>query len=153
MRCYLQEPDSDMVGVFEPSFDLPLNSLAEANPLYEFDLSSNNQSLNFFEEQPKDDNIRTVTNWIRRNEKPVTTYSNTKLQKYNKQLNRLELYNNVLYCKFFDNNGQNFLRQFVPPEHLRHEILLRIHNSKFESSKLQTNFDRVFTFLNLQKLF
>ena len=46
-------------------------------------------------------------------------------------MNRLELYNNVLYRKFFDNNGQNFLRQFVPPEHLRHEILFRIHNSKF----------------------
>ena len=131
LQCYLEEPDSDMIEVFEPSFDFPLNSLAEANPLDEFDLSNNNQSLNLFEEQQKDGNIRTVINWIKRKVKPVTTYSNTELQKYNIQLNRLELYNNVLYHKFFDNTGQNFIRPLVLPKHLRHEILFRIHNRKF----------------------
>ena len=87
--------------------------------------------MNVFEEQQKNDIIRTVTNWIKRNVKAVTTYSNTELQKENKQLNRLELYNNVLYRKFFNNTEQNFIRQSVPSEHFCHEILLRIHNSKF----------------------
>ena len=81
LQCYLEEPDSDMIEVFEPSFDIPLNSLTEANPLDEFDLSNNNQSLNLFEEQQKDGNIRTVINWIKRKVKTVTTYSNTELQK------------------------------------------------------------------------
>ena len=87
--------------------------------------------MNVFEEQQKNDIIRTVTNWIKRNVKAITTYSNTELQKENKQLNRLELYNNVLYRKFFNNTEQNFIRQSVPSEHFCHEILLRIHNSKF----------------------
>ena len=72
-----------------------------------------------------------MTNWIKRNVKAVTTHSNTELQKENKQLIRLELYNNVLYRKFFNNTGQNFIRQSVPPEHFCHKILLRINNSKF----------------------
>ena len=53
LQCSLEESDSDIIDVFEPSFKFPFNSLAEANPSDEFDLSSNNQPLNFFDEHHK----------------------------------------------------------------------------------------------------
>ena len=79
----------------------------------------------------KDPNIREAITWISQRKNPDTLYSNWELKKYQKQLPRLELVKGILYRKFFDKTGKNFVRQYVVPKHLREELLYRVHNSKF----------------------
>ena len=67
LQCY-EDDDfqiSDLnVEISEILCDLELNSLAERNPLYEFEFHDDNQPLNLIEEQKKDLNIRCLIEWI-----------------------------------------------------------------------------------------
>ena len=58
-------------------------------------------------------------------------YMSTELRKYLKHFDRLENHHGILYRKFFDDTGRNFIRQYVVPQHLRNEVLYRVHNSKY----------------------
>ena len=80
LQCYLEESDSDIIVVFQPSFNFPFNSLAEANNLDEFDLSSNNQPLNFFEEQQKMTILELLSTGLRKrlNQLQIILISNCK---------------------------------------------------------------------------
>ena len=55
----------------------------------------------------------------------------TELRKYLKHFDCLEKHHGILYCKFFNDNGRNFICQHVVPKHLRNEVLYRVHNSKY----------------------
>ena len=107
-----------------------LNALHAPNPLDELDLTDKMNSLNLRDEQQKDDNIRFVMHWMATHPPEPSPYLSSELRKYLKHFNRLEVYNGVLYRKFFDDTGKSITRQYVVPVHLRAEVLYRIHNSK-----------------------
>ena len=107
-----------------------LSALHAPNPLDELDLSDELQSLNLKEEQQKDPNIRLVLHWMNTHPPAPSPYLNTELRKYLKHFPRLEIYQRVLYRKFFDDTGKNVTRQYVVPAHLRAGVVYRIHNSK-----------------------
>ena len=134
LQCYedddFQICDLD-VEISEILCDLELNSLAERNPLDEFEFHDDNQPLNLIEEQHKDLNIRIVIDWIQQSKKPDYPYFNDELQKYRKHLHRLLVKNGILYRKFYDHTGKVLNNQFVVPKQLRKELLYRIHNSRF----------------------
>ena len=109
LQCYedddFQIYDLD-VEISEILCDLELNSLAERNPLDEFEFHDDNQPLNLIEEQHKDLNIRIVIDWIQQSKKPDYPYFNDELQKYRKHLHRLLVKNGILYRKFYDHTGK-----------------------------------------------
>ena len=106
--------------------DLPqsINALAQDNPLDFFQLQDRGTPLDLLREQMKDPNIREAITWISQRKNPDTLYSNWELKKYHKQLPRLELVKGILYRKFFDNTGKNFVRQYVVPKRLREEFYI-----------------------------
>ena len=70
------------------------------------DIQNRNEPLNLKEEQSKDPDIEEVIKWILLNEIPDLKYENSKRKKYAKQFNRLELKDQILYRKFFDDTGK-----------------------------------------------
>ena len=107
-----------------------LNALHAPNPLDELDLSDKMQSLNLKEEQMKDPNIELVLQWMDTHPPEPSPHLNTELRKYLKHFPRLEVFQGVLYRKFFDDTGKKLTRQYVVPTYLRAEVVYRIHNSK-----------------------
>ena len=82
------------------------------------------------EEQQKDPNIRLVLHWMNTHPPAPSPYLNTELRKYLNHFPLLEIYQGVLYRKFFDDTGKSVTRQYVVPAHLRAEVVYRIHTSK-----------------------
>ena len=110
-KKHLNNELNEIQGLLKLKRKQEINSIEYPNPLDEFpDLTDNLISLNIAEEQQKDTNIRTVTNWIQQNnQQPDLKYASTNLKKYYKHLNRLILEGNVLYRmileKYFINNS------------------------------------------------
>ena len=163
----LQAPDNSLT-VIAPDYELmdliygqcsehpSMNALHQANPLDEFDLTNKMEPLNLAVEQQQDKNIRTVMTWLKGEHPKNSEHFNVELKKYYKHLKRLEIHNGVLYRKFFDNTGRNFTRQYVLPNHLRKEVLFRIHNSKLAGhlgiTKTAEKFRELFYFPNFVEL-
>ena len=62
--------------------------------------------LNIKIDQTKDEDIQKAKAWITNKTRPDTTYSSYDCQNYLKQLNRLVIYDGILYRKFFfDHTG------------------------------------------------
>ena len=61
--------------------------------------------LNIKIDQTKDEDIQKAKAWITNKTRPDTTYSSCDCQNYLKQLNRLVIYDGILYRKFFDHTG------------------------------------------------
>ena len=93
------------------------------------DIHNRNEPLNLKEEQSKDPDIEEVIKWILLNEIPDLKYENSKRKKYAKQFNRLELKDQILYRKFFDDTGKVKYHQYCLPKHLWQEVVYRLHNS------------------------
>ena len=108
-----------------------INALHSPNPLDDLDLSDKLTPLNLREEQQKDNTIRLVLSWLETGPPSDFPYMSTELRKYLKHFDRLENHHGILYRKFFDDTGRNFIRQYVVPQHLRNEVLYRVHNSKY----------------------
>ena len=58
------------------------------------------------------------------------TYASRNMRKYYKHMLRLIVENGVLYRLFYDDAGKVLHRLYCVPEHLRKEVLYRIHNSR-----------------------
>ena len=110
-----------------------INALHAPNPLDDLDVTNKSNPLNLYAEQQKDTNIKLVLHWLEKGPPSPTPYMNTELKKFIKHFGRLENHHGVQYRKFFDDTGRIFIRQYVVPQHLREEILYRIHNSKYAS--------------------
>ena len=108
-----------------------IKALHSPNPLGDMDLSDKLTPLNLREEQQKDNTIRLVVSWLETGPPSDFPYMSTELRKYLKHFDRLENHHGILYRKFFDDTGRNFIRQYVVPQHLRNEVLYRVHNSKY----------------------
>ena len=110
---------------------LEITAVHSPNPLDDLDLSDKLTPLNLREEQQKDNTIRLVLSWLETRPSSEFSYMNTELRKYLKHFDCLENHHCILYRKFFDDTGRNFIRQYVVPQHLRNEALYRVHNSKY----------------------
>lgn len=117
------------VSYAEKFSTLTVNALHASNPLDEFDFSNRTSRLNMAIEQAKDKNIRKAISWIQNGTIPDITYAGWQVQKYHKQLPRLVFENNILWRKFFDDTGNNHVKQLCVPTHLRAELMHRLHNS------------------------
>ena len=107
-----------------------LNALQEHNPFKFFDLTDKQNTLNIRNEQQRDQNIVTVQ-WLATGPPSSSHYLNSELMKYLKLFDRLEKHNGNLYRKFYNQTGRIEIRQYVVPQHMRNEILYRVHNSKY----------------------
>ena len=87
-------------------------------------------SLHLREEQQNDANIKLVVHWMETHLPELSLYLSQELRKYLKHFDRLEIFQGVLYRKFFDDTSKTITRQNVVPTHLRSGILYRIHSSK-----------------------
>ena len=138
LRQLLRENDDECSGDVVESATKFWIRKAEVNVLEEqdimdiYDLTNKTKQLNMTVEQYKDRNLAEVIRWVNGERVPDTKYGTVELQKYLKQLPRLEIHEGVLYRKFFDDTGRNFIRQICIPKHLREELLYRIHNSPFK---------------------
>ena len=112
--------------------DVMISSMFMTNPVDKMDISLCLDTLNLGKEQQKDSDILTAINWINNKIKPKFIEGSYDLQKYFKHWNRLLLEKGVLYRKFFDHSGRNYIKQIVVPKHLRTELLFRLHNSKMK---------------------
>ena len=90
-----------------------INALHAPNPLDDLDVTDKSNPLNFYAEQQKDTDIKLVLHWLEKGPPSPTPYMNTKLKKVLKHFDRLENHHDVLYRKFFDDIGRNFIRQYV----------------------------------------
>ena len=89
--------------------------------------------LNKSQEQNTDETISPVKRWLL-NEAPINTlHSKQDTKKYNQQLPRVLLQNNVLYRKVFDQTAASFFLQICLPKHLQREIIFRSHKTNFRS--------------------
>ena len=108
----LQSPDNSLNVVHKDSQfhemlcgePFSINALELANLLDEFHLTNKNQTINLKAEQQKDATIRKVQ-WLHTKPPSPPCYMSAELQKYHKQLKRLELHDGVLIRKFFGHTG------------------------------------------------
>ena len=103
-----------------------ISSMSMTNPLDKMHYAINNitlclDTLNLAKEQQKDSDISTAVNWINNKLKTKLIEGSYDLQKYLKHWNRLLLEKIVLYRKFFDHSGQNYIKQIIVPKHFRTE--------------------------------
>ena len=109
---------------------MSLNALVYPDPMQNLDMSEKTARLNMCEEQNKDREICRVKSWLTRPRLIDTSYLNAELQSYHRQLKTMFVgADGVLYRKFFQHNGRQFLKQIVIPKHLRQELLHRLHHA------------------------
>ena len=112
--------------------DVMISSMSMTNPLDKMDITLCLETLNLANELQKDSDISTAVNWINNKLKPKLIEGSYDLQKYLKHWNRPLLEKGVLYRKFFDHSGRNYIKQIIVLKHLRTELLFRLHNSKMK---------------------
>ena len=94
------------------------------------DINERIEQLDMKKEQDQDQNIRKVKQWLQIGEIEDLRYANSKLKKYYKQLDRLVIENDILYRKFFEDDGTVKHKQLCVPQKFWKELVYRIHNSK-----------------------
>ena len=116
------------------TYGLPptLNSISADNPLDFFDLTHLQAPVEWINEQKKDATIQKVIAWRRLNYVPRLAFYTAEEDKYIKQFPRLKLINGVLCREFYDDAGKISHYQDVVPQHLRDELLYRLHNTKLK---------------------
>ena len=122
------EPRSEIIKIqFKPE----MNALELQNPLDSFpEIEKLANPLSLVDEQQKDKDTVKVIVWLSKNEMDNSRYLSFELRKYRKPFRRLIVWNQILYRKFFDDTGEISVYLFCVPNHLRKEILYRLHNSK-----------------------
>ena len=78
-------------------------------------------------EQDEEQNIQKLKQWLQTGEiEEGLQYANSKMRRYYRQLDQLEIENDLLYRKCFDDDGTVKHKQLRVP----HKLPYRIHNSK-----------------------
>ena len=93
-------------------------------------ISDKLEPLNLEAEQQKDQVIKKVIEWIKKNKVDDLKYASFELKKYGKQFNRLKIQSNILYREFYDHSGKVACLQYCLPKQLWKEVLYRLHNSR-----------------------
>ena len=92
-------------------------------------LLNKQDSLNLKNEQARDEDISKTIEWKKHGLSTDLKYAWTRLKKFAKQFDRLQLENDVLYRLFYDDTGKILYQQYCLPKHLWKEVIYRLHNS------------------------
>ena len=94
------------------------------------DIFDRSQPIDQKAEQMKDHGIRKIVEWKENNTVVNLTYASRNMRKFYKHMQRLIVEDGVLYRLFYGDAGKVIHQQYCVPEHLRKEVLYRIHNSR-----------------------
>ena len=113
-----------------------LAALSQEDPMQKYSLMNKNEKLDMGKEQRKDKKLYQVMGWICNKKIPDVKYESSELRALAKQLSNLFItQDGVLLRKFHRHNGRDYDTQIVIPQHLRGEILHRLHNPKTEGHR------------------
>ena len=88
------------------------------------------QPLDLIQEQQNDEVIRELSLWKNRGHPDESPNLPIALRKCRKQLSRLVVEKDILYCLFYDGCGKVKIKQYCVPKKLGRENVFCLHNSK-----------------------
>ena len=106
-----------------------LNSIQDKDPLIYFQTkNSNTGAMDIQTEEKKDPALRRVNFWIQNGCNDDIKYASFELKNYHKHLSRLQIQKSIVMRQFFDDIENVSFYPICISNHLRKEVLCRIHN-------------------------